>query len=307
MSLAKSAAAGVTRRKPANPRRKIRLLTSELQTPTLTDAGKVMGTPNYMAPEQVSHPNEVDHRGDIYALGVVFYQMLTGELPGQRVEPPSKKVQIDVRLEELCRAYWFPIYAYVRRRGHTKEDAEDLTQAFFARFLAKNYLQGLSAERGRFRAFLLAALKHFLANEWKKSRRQKRGGGAPALPLDWQSADTQFQIASAAGLGPDRAYDREWAVALLDQVVRRLQSECAAEGRTAQFDRLRIFLTAGKGAQPYADAARALGMQEAAVRTAVHRLRKRYRQLLRDEIAQTLADPAQVDEEMQALFGAFSP
>jgi RNA polymerase sigma-70 factor (ECF subfamily) len=209
-------------------------------------------------------------------------------------------------LEELCRTYWFPLYAYVRRRGHTKEDAEDLTQAFFARFLEKNYLEGLSAERGRFRAFLLASMKHFLANEWDKSQRQKRGGQSLHLSLDWQTADTQFQIAATAEPSPEQAFDREWAVALLAKVLARLRAECEVEGRNRQFDELKVFLTAGKGALSHGAAAKALGLDEGAVRVAVHRLRKRYRRLLRDEIAQTLADPAQVDEEMQALFGAFS-
>lgn len=220
---------------------------------------------------------------------------------GRRSTPQS-----DHALEELCQTYWFPLYAYVRRRGQTKEDAEDLVQAFFARFLARNYLEGLSAERGRFRAFLLAALKHFLANEWDKLQRQKRGGGVTPLSLDWQTADTQFQIATTTEPSPDKAFDREWALTLLAKVIERLRAECEADGKLKQFDTLKIFLTAGKGALSHADAAKSLGMDEGAVRTAVHRLRKRYRQLLRDEIAQTLCDPAQVDEEMQALFGAFA-
>jgi RNA polymerase sigma factor (sigma-70 family) len=215
-------------------------------------------------------------------------------------------LQSDRALEELCRTYWFPLYAYVRRRGHTKEDAEDLTQAFFARFLKKNYLEGLDAERGRFRAFLLASLKHFLANEWDKSRAQKRGGDAPHLSLDWQTADTIFQVAAVNEPGPDKAFDREWALALLARVIERLRAECEADGRSKQFEQLKIFLTAGKDALSPAGAAKALGMDEGAMRTAVHRLRKRYRLLLRDEIAQTLSDPAMVDEEMRALFGAFS-
>jgi RNA polymerase sigma-70 factor (ECF subfamily) len=219
---------------------------------------------------------------------------------GKRHTPQS-----DGALEDLCRTYWFPLYAYVRRRGHNKEDAEDLTQAFFARFLEKNYLAGLSAERGRFRAFLLAALKHFLANEWDKSQAKKRGGGAANLSLDWQTADTTFQVAAVNEPGPDQAFDREWALALLAKVIGRLQTECAADGKAKLFGQLKIFLTAGKGTLSHADAANDLGMDETAVRVAVHRLRKRYRALLRDEISQTLADESLVDEEMQALFGAF--
>jgi RNA polymerase sigma-70 factor (ECF subfamily) len=220
---------------------------------------------------------------------------------GKRHTPQS-----DGALEELCRTYWFPLYAYVRRRGHNKEDAEDLVQAFFARFLEKNYLAGLSAERGRFRAFLLAALKHFLANEWDKAQAQKRGGGAAHLSLDWQTADTKFQVAATSEPSPDKAFDREWALALLAKVIERLQKECEADGKAKLFEQLKIFLTAGKGALSHADAAKKLGMDETAVRVAVHRLRKRYRQLLRDEISQTLADESQVDEEMRALFGAFA-
>jgi len=214
--------------------------------------------------------------------------------------------QADLALEELCRAYWFPLYAYVRRRGHSREDAEDLTQTFFARFLAKNYLEGLNAERGRFRAFLLASLKHFLANEWDRSQRQKRGGNVIHLSLDWQTADTKFQVAAVNEPSPDRAFDREWAVALLAKVIERLQQECAAAGKAQLFEQLKIFLTTDKDELSHAAVSQKLGMDEIAVRVAVHRLRKRYRQLLREEIAQTLADAADVDEEMRALFGAFA-
>jgi RNA polymerase sigma-70 factor (ECF subfamily) len=220
---------------------------------------------------------------------------------GRRHTPQS-----DDALEKLCRTYWFPLYAYVRRRGYSKEDAEDSVQAFFVRFLEKNYLAGLSAERGRFRAFLLAALKHFLINEWKKSQRLKRGGGEKNLSLDWESADTKFQVAATNEPSPDKAFDREWALALLAKVIERLQQECAADGKAKLFGELKIFLTADKGALSHADAAKNLGMDETAVRVAVHRLRKRYRVLLRNEIAQTLADESQVDEEMRALFGAFT-
>jgi RNA polymerase sigma-70 factor (ECF subfamily) len=220
---------------------------------------------------------------------------------GRRHTPQS-----DHALEELCRSYWFPLYAYVRRRGHSKQDAEDSVQEFFARFLAKNYLAGLSAERGRFRAFLLTSLKHFLINEWKKSQRLKRGGGEKNLSLDWQTADTKFQVASTAEPSPDQAFDREWALALLAKVIERLQTECEADGNAKLFEQLKIFLTAGKGESAQSETARSLGMAEGAVRVAIHRLRKRYRQLLRDEITQTLAEPTQVDEEMRALFGAFA-
>ena len=211
-----------------------------------------------------------------------------------------------VALEELCRTYWYPLYAYVRRRGHGREDAEDLTQAFFARFLEKNYLEGLNGERGKFRAFLLASLNHFLANEWDRARRQKRGGGAATLSLDWQGADTRYQVDPADHLSPDKVYDRVWAVTLLERVLVRLRAESVSDGKAEAFETLKPFLTAGSGAVPYAEAAAALKMPEAAVRVAVHRLRRRYRELLREEIRQTLSDPAQVDEEVRSLFSSFS-
>jgi DNA-directed RNA polymerase specialized sigma24 family protein len=220
---------------------------------------------------------------------------------GRKSSPHS-----DRALGELCQTYWYPLYAYVRRKGKTKEDAEDLVQAFFEKFLAKNYLEGLSAERGKFRAFLLASLKHFLANEWDKAQRQKRGGGVTHLSLDWQSAEERYHLDPPDPASPDKAFDREWALALLERVIARLRDECTATGKSGLFEQSRGFLMVGEAAIPYAEAARTLGWEEGAMRVAVHRLRKRYRELLRDEIAQTLTDPAQVAEELRALQAALS-
>ena len=212
---------------------------------------------------------------------------------------------VDEALETLCQAYWFPLYAYVRRQGASKEDAEDLTQAFFAKLLERRDFAGLKQENGRFRAFVLAALKHYLSNERDRAGRLKRGGNITHLALDWQSADTQFQIADDAQIPPDAAYDREWAVALLERVLARLRGESVADGKARRFEQLKEYLTAGKGEIPYASAAARLALDEGAVRVAVHRLRKRYRELLRDEITQTLADPRMVEEELAVLLGAF--
>ena len=214
--------------------------------------------------------------------------------------------QSDRALGELCQTYWYPLYAYVRRQGRTKEDAEDLVQAFFARFLEKNYLEGLSAERGKFRAFLLASLKHFLANEWDKSQRQKRGGGAQHLSLDWQRADERYHLDPPDTSSPDRVFDREWAMTLLERVVTRLRDESAAAGKAALFERAKGYLMVGESTIAYTQAAKELQMDEGAVRVAVHRLRKRYRELLREEIAQTLSDPAQVAEELRSLQAALA-
>ncbi len=208
-------------------------------------------------------------------------------------------------LEVLCQSYWFPLYAYVRRRGHGKEDAEDLTQAFFADLLVRRDLAGTESGKGKFRAFLLACLKNFLANERDKSQRLKRGGSITHLSLDWQSADSQFQIADVTQAAPDAAFDREWAMTLLERVVVRLRDEWEAEGKLERFERMRVFLTAGKGEIPFAMAAGEMGMDEGSLRVAVHRMRKRYRELLRKEVADTLLDPAMVREELAVLVTAF--
>ena len=221
---------------------------------------------------------------------------------GQRHTPEA-----DAALAELCRTYWYPLYAYVRHHSRTRANAEDLTQAFFARLLAKNDLAGLDRDRGRFRAFLLAALKHFLSNERDKAQTLKRGGGVEALSLDWQDADTRYQIEPAdPRLSPDRLFDRAWAVTLLERVIGRLRMECEAEGRSMLFETLKPFLTPAHEPPAYAKVSQALGMSETAARVTVHRLRRRYRALLRQEIAQTLASPEQADEELRTLLSAFA-
>jgi DNA-directed RNA polymerase specialized sigma24 family protein len=214
--------------------------------------------------------------------------------------------QEGVALEELCRTYWYPLYAYVRRQGHSREDAEDLTQGFFARLLEKNYLEGVASDKGKFRAFLLVAVKRFLANEWDRANRQKRGGGVMPLSLDWQDADMRYQINPVDNLSPDKLYDRAWALIMLERVITRLRDESGAEGKANLYEQLKPFLMMGKSEIPYATAAAALKLTDGAVRVAVHRFRRRYRELLREEITQTLANPAQADEEMQALFSALA-
>jgi RNA polymerase sigma-70 factor (ECF subfamily) len=213
--------------------------------------------------------------------------------------------QAGVALEELCRTYWYPLYAYVRRHGHSREDAEDLTQGFFARLLEKNYLEGISSDGGKFRSFLLVALKRFLANEWDRANRQKRGGGVSPLSLDWQEAEDRYQITPANNLSPDKLFDRAWATVMLERVITRLREEHHSEGKGDSYEQLKPFLM-GKAEILYAKAASDLKMSEGAVRVSVHRLRKRYRELLREEIAQTLASPTQADEEMHALFSALA-
>lgn len=243
-------------------------------------------------PSRISSPG-----GDIFAT-----TRWTVVLAAGRRDAP----QADVALEELCRTYWYPLYAYIRRQGHSREDAEDLTQAFFARLLDKNYLEGVSSDKGKFRAFLLVVAKRFLANEWDRAHSQKRGGGAPLLSLDWQDADSRYQIDPADTLSPDKLYDRAWAVTVLERVITRLRDESSGDDKGRVYEQLKPFLMVGKSEIPYAQAAATLQLSEGAVRVAVHRLRRRYRELLRDEISQTLSDPAQAEEEMQALFTALA-
>ena len=214
--------------------------------------------------------------------------------------------EADAALAELCQTYWYPLYAYVRRQVATKEDACDLTQAFFARLIAKDFLVGLDRERGRFRAFLLAALKHFLANDRDRTQALKRGGGATTFPVDWQDADARYQIEPVDNLTPDRLFDRAWAVTLLEKVVGHLRKECKDEGRLATFETLKPFLTPTDEPPAYAEVSQKLGVSETAARVAVHRLRRRYRALLRDEIAQTLTSPDHIADELNALLSAFA-
>lgn len=209
-------------------------------------------------------------------------------------------------LETLCRTYWYPLYAYVRRQGHHPSDAQDLTQEFFARLLQKDYLQAAAREKGRFRTFLLVALKRFLANEWDRARAQKRGGGQALLSLDTASAETRYQMEPAAGHSPDRVYDRRWALTLLDRTMAQLRDEFAVAGKAGEFNRLKVFLTADRADITYHEIAAGLGVSEGAARVAVHRLRKRFREVFREEIAHTVSSAEEIEEEVRYLMGVLA-
>jgi RNA polymerase sigma-70 factor (ECF subfamily) len=209
-------------------------------------------------------------------------------------------------LEALCRTYWYPLYAYVRRAGHHSQDAEDLTQAFFARFLEKQWVVDADRDRGRFRSFLLSSLKHFLANEWDKARAQKRGGRVQFVPLETAAAETRYQREPADPATPDKEFDRRWALALLDTVLARLQQEYATDGNAALFEQLKGTLGGTRSEAPYALLGANLGMSEGAVKVAVHRLRQRYRAILRSEIAHTVSTPDEVEVELRELFAALA-
>jgi RNA polymerase sigma-70 factor (ECF subfamily) len=209
-------------------------------------------------------------------------------------------------LETLCHTYWYPLYVLTRSLGHPPADAQDLTQEFFARLLAKDYLRAVQAEKGRFRTFLRMALKRFLANEWDRLRAQKRGGGRVQVPFDTAIAEQQFQSEPAAALTPEHLYDRRWALALLAAAEARLEKEYAAAGKTAELRLLKPHLTARHGAIPYPALAAALGATESAARVAVHRLRKRFRELFRETIADTVAAPDELESECRYVMEILS-
>jgi len=206
-------------------------------------------------------------------------------------------------LEVLCRAYWYPLYAFVRRQGHPPSDAQDLTQEFFARLLAKEYLQAADPDKGRFRTFLRVALRHFLANEWDRARRLKRGGGHTPLPLDTTAGEERYQAEGDDAHPPDRLYEQRWARALLEQALARLRAEYAATAKAAEFEQLKEALTADRGAIAYRDLAATLDLTEGAARVAVHRLRKRFREVFRATVAETVSSPQEVDDELRYLVG----
>jgi RNA polymerase sigma factor (sigma-70 family) len=205
-------------------------------------------------------------------------------------------------LEKLCLTYWYPLYAYVRRRGYSAHDAQDLTQGFFAHLLERHSIVAADPNRGRFRSFMLGVMNHFLADEWHRARAQKRGGGATFLPLQFDTAETRYGHEPVDRTTPEQNYERRWAMALLEEVLRRLGDEYKQEGRAELFAELNPCLVGERTAQPYAELAARLGVSEGTVKSAVHRLRQRYRQLLREEIAHTVAEPGEADAELHHLF-----
>jgi RNA polymerase sigma-70 factor (ECF subfamily) len=205
-------------------------------------------------------------------------------------------------LAHLCQAYWYPLYAYARRRGSSPHDAQDLTQEFFARLLEGNWVAQADQQRGRFRSFLLSAMKHFTANEWNKAQTQKRGGGRSILSLNDDSAEHRYRLEPAEQATPESLFERGWALTLLNGVLARLEEEYRREGNQAWMEAMRPALTSDRGNLNYAEIAAKLGLTETAARVAVHRLRHRYRQLIRAEVASTVATPEEVEAEMHHLF-----
>ncbi len=207
-------------------------------------------------------------------------------------------------LESLCCADWYPLYAFLRWQGHSPVDAQDVVQDFFSRLLAHNYLGHADRTRGRFRNFLLTSLKHFLINEWNKANCQKRGGGRQIISLNTDETESRRAVQAVDGRTPEKAFARQWAMVLLERVLNQLEGEFAEARQEGLFQELRPFLTGEDGPGTYAEVGRRLGKTEGSLKVAVHRLRRRYRELLREEISGTVESPRMIDEEIRELFAA---
>jgi len=218
---------------------------------------------------------------------------------GKADSPESRQA-----LAELCEAYWYPLYAFVRRQGHDPADSSDLTQGFFATLLEKNYLEDVRPEAGRFRSYLLTSLKHYLINDWDRRRALKRGGNQQIVSLDSATAESRYAFEPVDPGTPEDHFARQWALTALDRTIDRLERDYSSTGRRQQFHALRVFLTGSDTGSSYGDVAARLGIEPGAVRVAVHRLRKRFGTLLRHEISDTVANPADVDDEIRFLLAS---
>lgn len=218
---------------------------------------------------------------------------------GRRSSPDARDA-----LASLCQTYWYPLYAFVRRKGHSPADAQDLTQEFFTRLLEKNIAGKADRSRGKFRSFLLASLNHFLAKEWRSAGTSKRGGGRVALSLDLAAGENRYSLEPTHELTAEKIYQRRWALTLLEKTLAKLRDEFAASGKLELFDHMKPYLGGDESTVPYREIAVELEKTEGAVKVAVHRLRQRCRELLRAEIAETVSDPKEVDEELRDLFEA---
>jgi len=209
-------------------------------------------------------------------------------------------------LEKLCRVYWLPLYTYIRRQGESPHDAQDLTQEFFARLLEKDFLVSVDQTKGRFRSFLLASLKHFLSNQRDRARAQKRGGGQTLLSLDFSAAESSVGFQPADEQTPEKAFEKRWALTLLEQALARLRKEYSDRGKLELFEQLKTTLTEGRGGVAYVEIAARLEISEASVKMAVLRLKRRYREVVRAEIAETVARESEVEDELREVFRALS-
>jgi RNA polymerase sigma-70 factor (ECF subfamily) len=209
-------------------------------------------------------------------------------------------------LARLCQVYWYPVYGFFRREGRSPEESEDLTQSFFADLLDKGSLARVHPAKGRFRSFLLASARNFLRNDWNRANRLKRGGGAEIFSIDAMAAEEWYRFEPADDSSPEKLFDRRWAETLVEQVLKHLEVECVEAGQGARFEVLRDFVFGRPGDLSYAEAGAKLGLSQSAVTSGIHRLRSRFRELLRLEVAQTVENPLEVESEMQDLLAALS-
>jgi RNA polymerase sigma-70 factor (ECF subfamily) len=256
----------------------------------------------------VAAPNRLRAVG-VGASGVVKVGKRFTTTQWSRVQQAKEGSDSEAReaLEELCQIYWHPLYAFIRRQGSDPEAAQDLTQAYFTELLEKDLLQVVDPAAGRFRSFLLASLKHFISHERDKERAQKRGGGTPTFSLEADTAEMRLGDGPADELTPEQVFERQWALTVLERSLERLHQAALESDTATNFERLKPFLTGEQANAPYRELAAELGMTESAVSTAVHRLRKSFGVMLRAEVAETVADPADVDDEIRHLLGVIQP
>ncbi|MEM7013149.1 MAG: sigma-70 family RNA polymerase sigma factor [Verrucomicrobiota bacterium] len=217
-------------------------------------------------------------------------------------QPDDSVVRHDA-LTRLCQTYWYPLYAFVRQRGHDPHEAQDLTQGFFASLLAKDFLKSVAAEKGKFRTFLLAALKNYLANEWDRKTAQKRGGGQQIISIDAEDAESRFKLEPVDTMSADKIYERRWAMTVLDRALAALRAE---QSRVELYDALKTTITGERSEESYAEIGARLNLTEGAVKVVAHRLRKRYRELIREEISDCVSSVHEIEEELLNLFAALS-
>ena len=241
--------------------------------------------------------SDPQHLGDRFRFAETRWTIVSGA-------QTSNPARAQAALESLCQTYWYPLYSYVRRKGYSAHDAEDLTQGFFERLLARDFLENVGKEKGRFRSFLLASMNYFLRDEYARIQRKKRGGGQRLISLDQSTAEERYHLEPVDQLTPEHLFEKQWILTLLEKVLSVLRSQYVAQDKADLFDELKVVLTLGKAAPPFAKLSKQLGMSETATRMAASRLRQRYREQLRAEIAETVARPEEIDGELQHLFAA---
>ena len=247
-----------------------------------------------------SRESESEITGSARAFATTHWSLVLAA--GQDSSPPARAA-----LEQLCRLYWYPLYSFVRRSGSAPMDAQDLTQGFFLQLLQKNYLDAVDPRKGKFRSFLLASLKHYLSNERDRARAQKRGGGQIPISIDEQDAEGRYRLEPVDQMTPEKLYERRWALTVLDQTLACLRKEYDSSGRSELFNKLKAGLSGEDTGLAHAEIGRQLDMTPGAVKVAAHRLRRRFRKILRAKIAETVSSPDEVEEELRHLFQALSP